>query len=489
MDELKSIKIKNEDGVLSDEIPIGVNAVNVTIDGSGKKLDKYIKNNDSNINSLKTETSNNNYNIEIQKNRIDNLSSLKEGSTTGDAELIDIRTGYDGTIYNNAGEAVREQVNKIENEYYQSLIPLDEQITRLSKSQLSDSSLWTSNKEYSRGVIKRIRLMTRNEEEISGSFYIFLKSKNGNSLYIYLNLSFSGKKDFYIEGPFYIPENFYIGVKCQNLSYIEYSNYYTNNSTSILPTSGRSYSHFYTLEMEGEIQALNNLTFSFITKMPTCDIILGNQPYLYPILFDFTMQKIKINSTLFVISHSINFNSYSNVSIAPQEIAMTIEKEGYYFLVWNDKKRKAEFLFMEQNTSSYSIVNYLKDLYIIAGCWYNPKSNGGGNHPLFFIHNSDLIKVKFFSSKYTNNSNDDEYNNIIPYSTLTKILTTKSRRGAWYNRSIIFLGDSICKGEDPENSYKRMPEYDIPYQCCNELGLREALNYGIRRLQSNSFKF
>ena len=50
--------------------------------------------------------------LEAQKARIDNFTSLAEGSTTGDAELIDARVGIDGTTYKNVGSAVREQIKK-----------------------------------------------------------------------------------------------------------------------------------------------------------------------------------------------------------------------------------------------------------------------------------------------------------------------------------------------------------------------------------------
>ena len=48
----------------------------------------------------------------IQK-RMNTFTSLKDGSTTGDAELEDIRVAYDGKEYGNAGEAVREQASDI----------------------------------------------------------------------------------------------------------------------------------------------------------------------------------------------------------------------------------------------------------------------------------------------------------------------------------------------------------------------------------------
>lgn len=51
--------------------------------------------------------------LEVERERINQFTKLEEGSTTGDAELQDIRIDKDGRTHSNAGTAVRNQVAEI----------------------------------------------------------------------------------------------------------------------------------------------------------------------------------------------------------------------------------------------------------------------------------------------------------------------------------------------------------------------------------------
>ena len=54
--------------------------------------------------------------LEVERKRIDSFTSLSEGSTTGDAELLDARIGADAFVYDNLGSAIRLQFDRVYDE-------------------------------------------------------------------------------------------------------------------------------------------------------------------------------------------------------------------------------------------------------------------------------------------------------------------------------------------------------------------------------------
>lgn len=81
-------------------------------DDVSKEVQKQINNGtfDSEINKYSGDLQSQ---IHTLNSRVSNLSSLDEGTTTGDAEIIDGRVGYDGYIYNSIGDAIRGQCGNV----------------------------------------------------------------------------------------------------------------------------------------------------------------------------------------------------------------------------------------------------------------------------------------------------------------------------------------------------------------------------------------
>ena len=151
--------------------------------------------------------------ISVLEGRMDEYASLPDGSTSGDAELIDIRVGESGKVYPTAGDSVRGQIynltrneiiqaNNIENGYY----TYD---THTSILTFTESENWVSTKyNVNENDIIRIKTTTYNE-----SIYAILLMGFDGLLYTrYMQGSSSEKYDeIVLKIPFGVK---YIIVNC-----------------------------------------------------------------------------------------------------------------------------------------------------------------------------------------------------------------------------------------------------------------------------------
>ena len=69
--------------------------------------------------------------VEILTERVNEIVKIEQGDSSGNVELIDIRTGADGQVYETAGEAVRTQILKLQN----ALLEIDNTINAILQNE------------------------------------------------------------------------------------------------------------------------------------------------------------------------------------------------------------------------------------------------------------------------------------------------------------------------------------------------------------------
>lgn len=103
------------------------NRINITLENQNKKINniennqntlenavyRTINEQDNKINSIQSKQNNLSSNQTTLSQRMDTFTKLQVGSTSGDAELQDIRVGANGITYNTAGDAVRGQYEQL----------------------------------------------------------------------------------------------------------------------------------------------------------------------------------------------------------------------------------------------------------------------------------------------------------------------------------------------------------------------------------------
>lgn len=170
--------------------------------------------------------------IAVERDRIDNLSTLTEGSTTGDAELKDIRVGSNGITYNTAGNAVRGQYNRVKAD-----------LDFLNGNPLNYPITWVDG-----GYIDKTNGNVISD--VGWHYTDYIELKNNSALYVVTNKETDNEynafydsnknfiKNFYINGYSYysltkgLPKNAkYVRLSCESYSFI---NLYPNTTVEDL---------------------------------------------------------------------------------------------------------------------------------------------------------------------------------------------------------------------------------------------------------------
>lgn len=116
--------------------------------------------------------------VDVERQRINNFTSLAEGSTTGDAELIDGRIAIDGATHPNIGDAIRTQVYDMTYDIYN----LDK--NGIKTLRLNESDLEFGNINYSTGALETHNVIrrTKNYINLEVGEIITVNVKNGNGV-------------------------------------------------------------------------------------------------------------------------------------------------------------------------------------------------------------------------------------------------------------------------------------------------------------------
>ena len=149
------------------------------------------------------DTKANEVDVKVLENRMNTFTSLPEGSTTGDAELEDIKNGADGIVYDTAGNAVRGQINNIKNRISSNEdefrgLPIYKQINLADITNKQDNTYWKvdipntipiSGNAGGYTTIPRIKLKRGLTYYISNFFpnFTWISKENGNE---FNNVSF-----------------------------------------------------------------------------------------------------------------------------------------------------------------------------------------------------------------------------------------------------------------------------------------------------------
>lgn len=348
--------------------------------------------------------------------------------------------------------------------YY--LVPIDDWAGITNKS---DTGNWVSSKVYKGTYIESVDLKILSKTNVSGEISFYKYYEDG-MVELYTSVSFSSFGVAHINIDKYIPFDFVVGIKCEKCAFesIPDSPYVTtpssSNSFNVLLGTFK-YFHCYNLNITPLKTTINTMD---IYNVPILNII-PNSHYKYPIVFDFINHKITLhNFRLLCRIGDKNMPSYFIVNTVV-DLPESME-DAYYYLFYDVVKN----VFSVEKFQDALENKRTSNLLLVAACMY--LHNLHAAYPM--QPNSQWVLCKIATGDI-NSFDDSVYNNNIPFKATTKSMSDSIIKNPWFNTHISLIGDSICKGENPENGYKRMIDDNLATLIAKYFGLAHCYNYGI----------
>ena len=492
--EKKIIQIKYIDSNLADKLKkdyeelkkiILDENIQVKLTNDIKEIDTSINtiNNDINVINLHLDKKASKTELQTQTERIDNFTTLAEGSTTGDAELIDGRT-VNGNTYSNIGGAIRA-ISKGEAIQNNSIgiekIKEKELVTYYNKwdeltSNTDSTGNWCNNYIYKKGYVKNIKLKINGTEAKTGKVYLY-QYYNDGTIQLKNEFSVTGVGNVYINVNKYIEFDFMVSTNIASVGYKEKEGF---KSAFLGSNTGKFKPNFefsYVFAVGVEYVGIEQMMFTLLNKqelinLNPCKILPSENNQVYPLIIDFENMTFKMNGYILK-----DFKKYKNdfeyMFVEKTLPINNLPTEGYYVIIvtYNPLDDKISIIY----SNGESLKNQLSTIETNQVICYG--LTNGKTYFTFGNINEDYMKVILKQNLNTDEtSNDDK---VIPKFGEKLILTREIQKNKWFNKKVNFLGDSVTKGENSADSYKRMKDDNIASIVKEQFGFSVARNYGI----------
>lgn len=345
-------------------------------------------------------------------------------------------------------------------------------------SRKSDSTgNWANNILYKKGFVKTIKIGINSDTDETGKVLLYKRFENGD-IQVDKSYEFKGHGIVTIVIDRYIEYDFYLSTKCPNVRYdastTMTSSMLGRRTDKFTPSFEFNYCFAVGVEYANLYDSLDK-TLLNINKnlLKSSSALPVNGEVDYPITFDFTTNTLSI-SNMYILDTSNSVQHRPRYYVQNKTLAIKdLPEEGYYviYLLFDVNTKEISLAYSNGESEVLDLEIFDNKLIICYGL------TNGKTYFSFGNINSNYVKAIVKNIKNVDETNADDI--IIPKYAEKKIITVLQQKNRWFDKKANIIGDSIIKGENSADSYKRMKDDNVASILMEEFGFKEVRNYGI----------